>query len=142
MDNFRPGARCAAGKLLSSNSQTPGSPPFFVGLQDRSWKYRGPRQRSQTPKLPEVRHFLLAFRPVLGRTGRAGISSTDLIWRMAELRQNISPGLLTNDAAPSITRTCSSTCSPKRKENVHFLVLLIPIKILLLVLILQFLFGG
>jgi len=57
VDKF-PGARCAAGKLQSSSSQTPGSPPFFVGLQDRSWTHRVPGK-------------------LLSRE----------LWRMAELRQ-------------------------------------------------------
>ena len=36
---------------------------------------------------------------------------------MAELRQNISPGLLTNAAAPSITRRCRLSCSPEKERK-------------------------
>jgi len=61
---------------------------------------------------------------------------------MAELCENISPGLLTNAASGVITRSCRMTASPERKENVHFLILLIPIKVLIIWMFLQHLFGG
>jgi hypothetical protein len=39
---------------------------------------------------------------------------------MAELCENISPGLLTDAAAGVITRSCRMTASPERKENRAF----------------------
>jgi hypothetical protein len=94
---------------------------------------------SQAPKLPEVRHFLDDFRTELGRTGRArgftsrvnGRTPPKYFARAVDKRSSCVYNL---DAAHLYPR--------KRKENVHFLILLIPIKIILLVLILQYIFGG
>tara|TARA_R100000687_G_scaffold50930_1_gene40489 strand:- start:225 stop:521 length:297 start_codon:yes stop_codon:yes gene_type:complete len=97
-----------------SNSQTPGSPPLFWWISGLSWV--APGAPGKTPESRAVKN---------GRTPPK---------YFARAVDNASSCRYNQDAGEAAAR--------KRKENVHFLILLIPIKILLLVLILQYIFGG
>ena len=75
----------APGNSQSPNSQTPGSLPFFVGLGGSTKLLPGSRRQGcQTPKLPEVCHFLWYDHDGYDRTGRALILHHGAV---AEIRQ-------------------------------------------------------
>ena len=61
---------------------------------------------------------------------------------MAELCQNISPGLLTDAASGVITRKQDPLQLQKKKGNMPFFIMLMPIKILIIWMFLQHLFGA
>ena len=86
--------------------------------------------RWQTPKLPEVRHFLDDFRTGLGRTGRAGIS----FGRKGKVfcQKNLKPGLTPTGCSCYIIEEAT-----EREGKVPFFMILIPLKLLLIILVIQ-----
>jgi hypothetical protein len=94
-----------------SNSQTPGSPPFF-GTFGTDLYAPGARQS-------------------------AVVRSEK--WQMSAIF--ILPGVLTNAAAMNIS--CAAVdCSSIERITMYFLLLIIPLKLLIVILYLQFIFGG
>jgi len=121
VDKFRPGAQRARetpvvylpNSRLSAIFGSPGSGCVQLGPG-----------RECVTNLPNSRKsaiYWVVFRREVSRTGRPGNSEVESCEEWQNSAINISPGLLTDAEAASITRSCRMTASPKRKEICHFL---------------------
>ena len=98
--------------------------------------------RYQSPNLPEIRHLLSGLQEGAGTHRAPGKLRTRSSEERAELRQIFLARALDKQHAAAYNQEMQVELhSRKERKAVHFLILLIHIKLLLLILILQHLFG-
>ena len=100
------------------------------------------RSVRQALKLPEVRHFFKGFRREVSRTGRAGNSWVESCDERAELRQNKVARALDRRRSCGYNQELQSLHLQKKKGNMPFFILFLPVKILIIWMFLQHLLGG
>jgi len=98
--------------------------------------------RYQSPKLQAFRHFFKGFRREVSRTGRAGNSWVESCDERAELRQNKVARALDRRRSCGYNQELQDDCISKKKGNMPFFILFLPVKILIIWMFLQHLFGG